>query len=325
MTEPLLLTFACGGYDRMEAMRRGIVQPAGIDLKFIQIDLPRIIFDRMAGRQEFDLSELSCSEFIAQTGRGDRNFVALPVFPSKVFRHGFIYYNKKSGIRTAKDLEGKRIGTPLYTQTAAVFIRGLLMEEYGVDLSGVQWVQGAVEKAGAHGIPSAPPLLKPVKIEQNHTDKSLGDLLAEGKIDALLGSRAPETFGKHPDVARLFPNYREVERDYYKRTRIHPIMHCVAIRRDTYEKNPWIAKPLYEAFQASKAWALERMRFSAAQMVMLPWLFPDLDEIDELFGGDPWPYGVEANRPTLEALVRYMVAQNMIAKPIPVDELFLKV
>jgi 4,5-dihydroxyphthalate decarboxylase len=325
MTEPLVLTFACGGYDRMEALRQRIVQPQGIDLKFIQIDFPRIIFDRMAGRQEFDLSELSCSEFVAQAGRGDRNFVALPVFPSKVFRHGFIFHNKRAGIRTAKDLEGKRIGTPLYTQTAAVFVRGLLMEEYKVDLSTVQWVQGAVEKAGAHGIPSAPPLLKPVKIEQNNTDKSLSDLLAEGKIDALLGSRAPDSFGKHPEVARLFPNYREVEREYYKRTRVHPIMHCVAIRREVYEKNPWIAKSLYAAMDASKNWMLERMRFSAAQMVMLPWLFPDLDEIDEVFGGDPWPYGVEQNRPTLEALVRYMVDQNFIAKPIKIDDLFVKV
>lgn len=257
MTEPLVLTFACGGYDRMEALRRGIVQPKGVDLKFVQIDYPRIIFDRMAGRQEFDLSEMSCSEFIAQTGRGDRNFVAIPVFPSKVFRHGFIYYNKKSGIRTPKDLAGKRIGCPLYTQTAAVFIRGLLEEDYGVDFSGVQWVQGAVDNPGTHGTPSAPPLLKPIKIEQNQSGKSIADLLSEGKIDALLGSRAPESLGK--EVARLFPNYREVERDYYKRTHIHPIMHCVAIRRDTYEKNPWIAKSLYDAFEESKAWALEKI------------------------------------------------------------------
>jgi 4,5-dihydroxyphthalate decarboxylase len=319
----LSLTFACGRYDRTEALRTGDVTIEDIDLKYIPIDAPREIFDRMVGKREFDLSELSSSEFISMTGRGDCPFVALPVFPSRVFRHGFIFINKRAGIGSPKDLEGKRIGVPLYTQTAAIWIRGHLTHQYGVDLQAVRWVQGAVEKSGNHGKPNVVPLLKPVNIERNESAHSLGELLARGEIDVLIGSRAPETLGRHPDVARLFPNYREVEKEFYSQTGIFPIMHLVAIRREVYEKNPWIAGNLYRAFVDSKNWALARMRFSGSQCYMLPWQFADVDEIDDVFGGDPWPYGIEPNRPTLEALLQYMVEQHFIAKTLASEELFV--
>ena len=156
----LNLTFACGRYDRTEALRTGDVTIEGINLQYIPIDAPREIFDRMVAKREFDLSELSSSEFISMTGRGDCPFVALPVFPSRVFRHGFIFINKRSGIKSPKDLEGKRIGVPLYTQTAAIWIRGHLMHRYGVDLREIHWIQGAVEKSGAHGKPKVPSLLE---------------------------------------------------------------------------------------------------------------------------------------------------------------------
>jgi 4,5-dihydroxyphthalate decarboxylase len=320
----LSLTFACGRYDRTEALRTGDVKVEGIDLNYIPIDEPRVIFDRLA-RGEFDVSELSASEFISMTGRGDSAFVALPVFPSRVFRHGFIFINKRTGIRSPKDLEGKRVGVPLYTQTAAIWIRGHLQHEYGVDPEAIHWVQGAVETAGTHGKPKVPPLLQPVKIEVNESGQSLGELLAKGEIDALLGSRRPETLGQHPDVARLFPDYREIEREFYQRTRIFPVMHLGAIRREVYKKNPWIAANLYRAFVDAKNFALARMRFSGSQSTMLPWQFADVDEIDQVFGADPWPYGVDANRPTLEALVQYMVEQNFIATPIAIEDLFVAV
>jgi 4,5-dihydroxyphthalate decarboxylase len=321
----LPLTFACGPYDRTDALKTGDVRVEGIDLNYLEIQGPREIFDRMVGGLEFDLSELSSSEFISMTGAGKCPFVALPVFPSKAFRHGFVCVNRRAGIKAPKDLEGKRVGVPLYTQTAAIFIRGMLAHEYGVDLDNIRWVQGAVEKAGTHGTPHALPLLKPVPIELNDTGKSLSDLLAAGEVDAVLGSRLPDSLGRHPDVVRLFPDYRTVEREYYEKTRIHPIMHLVAIRKDVYERNVWIASSLYKAFVEAKDRAVEGMRFSGAQRYMLPWLFADLDEIDEVFGGDPWPYGVEANRPTLEALVTYMYEQHFIPKRLPVDELFLPV
>jgi 4,5-dihydroxyphthalate decarboxylase len=319
----LNLTFACGHYDRMEALRTGDVAVEGIDLNYLHIEAGREIFDRMVGGLEFDASELSCSEFISLMGRGNCPLVALPVFPSRVFRHSFIYINKRSGIRMAKDLEHKRVGVPLYTQTAALWVRGHLAHEYGVDLGTIRWVQGAVEKSGSHGKPHAPPLLKPVAIEQNETPHSLADLLAQGRIDALIGSRKPDTLGRDPDVVRLFPDYQAVEREFYRRTKIFPIMHLVAIRRELFERHPWIANSLYKAFVASKDYALDRMRFSGATCYMLPWQATHLEESEELFGADPWPYGIEPNRPTLETLVQYMSEQNLIAAPMPIEDLFV--
>ncbi|MBT5839726.1 MAG: ABC transporter substrate-binding protein [Rhodospirillaceae bacterium] len=321
----LKMTFACGDYDRMEALMRGEIVPEGIELQFEAIQAPREIFDRMVQKREFMMAELSSSEFISMTGQGDCPFVALPVFPSKAFRHGFICINKNAGIKSPKDLAGKRIGTPLYTQTAAVWIRGMLETDYGVDLSGVHWLQGAIEKPGSHGHAKVPPLLKPVDIEINETGKSLSDLLADGELDAVLGSRMPDSVVTSGDVDWLFPDFRQEEKDYYARTGIHPIMHLVAIRREDYEANPWIAKPLYDAFCKSKEIAFKKMGFSGAQKIMLPFLYGDLVEVDQLFGGDPWPYGVEANRKTLEALVAHLVEQGLIAESLDVDDLFLDV
>ena len=320
----LPLTFACGPYDRMEALNYGLIPVEGIDLNFIEIQAPREIFDRMVGSQEFDLSEMSLAEYITMTAKGTSPFIALPVFPSKAFRHAFICVNRGAGIREPKDLAGKRIGTPLYTQTAAIWIRGDLENIYGADLSDVQWIQGAVEKAGTHGDPPAPPQLsKPIKISSNTSDKSLSQMLADGEIDAVLGSRMPASVRTHPDkVAHLFPDFRQEEKRYYQEHRIHPIMHCVVIRRDIYESNKWIAQSLYKAFLAAKDWAIDQMYFSGAQKYMLPWLFDDLREIDNVFGGDPWPYGIEENRPTLEALVKYMRQQNFIAEEVGLEDLF---
>src|SRR6266581_6219649 len=178
----LALTFACCRYDRMDAIREEDVVPAGLTLNCITLKSGREIFDRMVGGQEFDVAELSASEFISLMGRGGCPFVAIPVFPSRVFRHGYIFVNTRRGIRTPKDLEGRRVGLPLYTQTAAIWARGHLQHQFGVDISAIRWVQGAVEKAGTHGTPHAPPLLAPVHIEQNHSDAPLGELLARGEI-----------------------------------------------------------------------------------------------------------------------------------------------
>ncbi|OGA18650.1 MAG: hypothetical protein A3H32_14030 [Betaproteobacteria bacterium RIFCSPLOWO2_02_FULL_63_19] len=319
------LTFACGLYDRMQPLYTGEVNPEGIDLDFRVIEWSREIFDRMAGRLEFDAAEFSSSELISRISAGRCPFVAIPVFPSRTFRHGFICVNRRSGIRGPKDLEGRRIGTPLYTQTAAIWLRGHLAHDYDVDLSGVTWVQGALSLAGAHGAPSVLPPVRAARIEINDSGKSLSRLLEEGTIDATLGSNIPEALGRNPDVQRLFPNFHDIERDYFKRTRIFPIMHLVAIRREAYEANPGIAASLYRAFEESKNRALTRMKHLGALRYMLPWLPEYLDEIEQVFGGDPWPYGIEANRPTLEALVTYMAEQGIIAKALPLEQIFVPV
>ena len=262
----LPLTFACGLYDRMLRLYTGEVQPRGIDLKFLANDEPRDIFDRMGGKLEFDASEMSSSEFISRFGTGHCPFVAIPVFASRLFRHGFIFFNRKAGIRSPKDLEGKRVGVPLYTMSAAIWIRGLLQHEYGVDLSKVRWVQGALKQPGAHGSPTVAPLLKQPDIEINRSGHSLSKLLAEGEVDAVISSRPVEAIGTNPDIARLFPNYREVEKDYYRRTRIFPIMHLIVIRRDVHEAHPFVAQSLYDAlceFERPRARADEGTRRAA--------------------------------------------------------------
>ncbi len=319
----LSLTYASCKYDRMEALRSGEVAVEGIDLNVMFFPSGRQIFDRMVGGLEFDASELSTSEFISLMGHGDSPFVAIPVFPSRVFRHGYIFVNKRSGIRTPRDLEGRRVGLPLYTQTASIWVRGHLMHQFGVNIDTIRWVQGAVETGGTHGNPHALPLLRPVEIEQNRTGRPLAELLARGEIDAYLGSRKPPTFGTNPDVLRLLPNYRALERELYQRDRIFPIMHLVAIRRTLYEKEPWIANSLYTAFVESKRIARARLRYAGSLAAMLPWLQDEIEEIDEVFSGDAFPYGVEPNRPTLQALVQYMVEQHFIPRPIPVEELFV--
>jgi 4,5-dihydroxyphthalate decarboxylase len=317
----LPITFACGLYDRMLALQTGEVKPDGIDLNFLVMDNPREIFDRMSNRLEFDACEMSSSEYVTRFAAKKLPFVALPVFPSRVFRHGFIVVNRRF-VKSAKDLEGKRIGVPLYTQTAALFIRGLMQHDLGIDLSKIEWVQGAVNEPGGYGNPSVMPMLKPVNIKPNDSGKSLSDLLEAGDIQAIIGSNLPRALKRNPDVVRLFPDFRAREKDYYQRTKIFPIMHLVVIRNDVYEKNPFVATSLYNAFDKAKDVAREKMRISGTLRYMLPWLPDDVEEIDALFGGDCWPYGVEPNRTTLEALVGYMVDQGLIAEKIPIEKLF---
>jgi 4,5-dihydroxyphthalate decarboxylase len=315
------LTFACGLYDRMLPLYTKEVEAEGIDLNFLAIDSPREIFDRMSGAQEFDASEMSSSEFIARFATGDCPFVALPVFPSRVFRHGYIAVDRKV-IRTPADLAGKRIGVPLYTMTAAIFIRGLLQHDCGVDLSQVRWIEGAMNEAKPHGHPTRLALAKAVAIEPTG-GKSLSDLLAAGEIAATIGTSLPDAMSHNPDIVQLFPDHHEREKDYYRRTRIFPIMHLVALRREIYERHPFVATSLYRAFCEAKDLALQKMRYPGTLRYMLPWMRSEIAEIDEVFGGDPWPYGVEPNRATLEALVQYLAEQGLIAAPVPVEKLFV--
>jgi 4,5-dihydroxyphthalate decarboxylase len=319
------LRFACGLYDRVIPLYSGEVKPEGIDFEFIGNDNPRDIFDKMGAREEYDAAEMSSSEFVAGTAAGTSPFVAIPAFMSRVFRHSFITVNRHAGIGSPKDLEGKRVGVALYTMTAAVFIRGLLENDYGVNLSRIRWVQGAIEKAGAHGSPTVPPLHKKVDIEINASGRSLSELLSAGEIDAIAGATMPEGFGTDPNIVRLFPDFVAIEKDYYRRTRIFPIMHLVAIRRTVYEKHPEVAASLYRALCESKRLALQKMAFTGALRSMLPWLPAHLEERDAVMGPDPWPFGIEPNRPTLEALVNYLHQQGITHRRMPVDSLFVPV
>jgi 4,5-dihydroxyphthalate decarboxylase len=305
------ITFACGLYDRMLALYTGDVKP-------------REIFDRMLINLEFEACEMSSSEFIRHAVRGDCPMVAIPVFPSRVFRHGYIAIDKRQ-VREPKDLAGKRIGVPLYAMTAAIFIRGLLQHDHGVDLSGMTWVEGGINDTKPHGAPSSIPLARKVAIEPHSQTISLNARLESGDIAAIISSGLPKALKSNPNVARLFPDYKTREVDYVKRTGIFPVMHLVAIRRDVYEKNPFVATSLFNAFCEAKAIAAKKMRELGTLRYMLPWMASEIEEIDAVFGGDPWPYGIEPNRATLEALVQYLADQALIEKPVPLDELFVPI
>jgi 4,5-dihydroxyphthalate decarboxylase len=226
-------------------------------------------------------------------------------------------------IKSPTDLNGKKIGVQLYTMTAAVWIRSLL-KQCGVNLDTITWIEGSMESPEPHGKPTTLPPLKPISITSNRSGKSLSQLLEEGEIDATIGADLPPCVHKAAHVKRLFPDFKDAEKKYYRETGIFPIMHTVVIRSDVVEKHPFVATSLFNAFQDAKDVAFRRMRFTDALRYMLPWLTSEIDEIGEVFGGDPWPYGIEENRKTLEAAMECLFDQGMIGRRVRVEELFLE-
>ncbi|HET9731446.1 MAG TPA: hypothetical protein VFP54_02120 [Acidimicrobiales bacterium] len=318
------LTLACGHYDRTEALRTGLVQPEGIDLNYISVTSPPEIFSRMLDLESFDASEMSLSQYFTLRARGDHRFTALPVFPSRVFRHGFIFV--RDGITSPSDIGGTRIGVPEYWQTAAIWIRGILAHEYGVDLDSCQWFEGGLEaplsrdeRRGRLARTDGP---RPQLVAEG---ACLNEMLASGDLDVVIGARKPSCVGPGRGARRLFENYREVEREYFHRTGIFPIMHTLVVRTAVLERHPWVAESLFKAFSEAKAWCLGQMRFTGTIRYTLPWLFYDIDEIDELFGGDPWPYGLDRNLHTLESFASYLGEQGFIDRPIDVADHFATV
>jgi 4,5-dihydroxyphthalate decarboxylase len=316
------LTLACWDYDRTRALMDGSVAPDGIELVYLNQPVEETFF-RMMRYQEYDCSEMSLSSYVASLDKG-APFVAIPVFPSRFFRHSCIFVSAKSGIRKPGDLKGRRIGVPEYQMTAPVWIRGILSDDYGVKVTECEHFSGGEEEPGRDEKLkiSVPPSirLKPIP-----GDKTLSRMLADGELDALVTARAPSTFHKEPqNVKRLFPDYVEVEKEYYRRTRIFPTMHTVVIRRDVYEKNPWVAQSLCKAFSAAKARAYELYAQTAALPAMVPWLVAELEEARREMGEDWWPYGLEPNRKALETFLRYHHEQGLSKKLRTPDELFAR-
>jgi 4,5-dihydroxyphthalate decarboxylase len=311
----LRLTLACGPYDRTLALQDGSIKPDGIELTYVARQ-PAEIFWRMLQYQEFDVSELSLSNYTTLVDRGDAPFIAIPVFPSRVFRHGYLFVNTERGIKEPRDLIGKRGGVPEYTMTAAVYARGMLEHEYGVKPSDVEWVQGRAERIKRQ-LPAG------VKLTQGPPGRELGDLLADGEIDFMMTANNPVSFRRRaPNVARLFADYKSVEKDYYQRTKIYPIMHTVVIRREIYDQHPWVALSLYQAFSAAKDRCYRLLLETGSAKASLAWLQPALEEEQEVFGPDWWAYGAQANRPSIDALLQYSYEQGLSDRRITVEELF---
>ena len=317
----LRLTFACWDYDRVNALASGAVQPDGIDLVFLAQPVEETFF-RMLRHREFDLAEMSLSSYAVSLSRPDPPFIAIPVFPSRFFRHASIFVSAKSGITVPQDLIGKRVGVPEYQMTAPVWIRGILSDDYGVPADGVEYYTGGEEQPGRDEKIrlELPPRFKLRPIGPRDT---LAQMLANGDIDALYTARTPSTFRSRPDdVRRLFPDHVEVERAYYRRTRIFPIMHTVVMRRDVYMANRWIAQSLYKAFVQAQRKTYADLSETAALKAMLPWLNAHVEATRAEMGDDWWPYGLAPNRHVLETFLRYHHEQGLSKQRLEVDALF---
>jgi 4,5-dihydroxyphthalate decarboxylase len=311
----LRLTLACGPYDRTQALRDGTITPDGIELNYLTLQ-PAEIFWRMLQYREFDVSEMSLSNYTTLVSQGNSPFIAIPVFPSRVFRHGYFFINPSKGITKPADLKGKRGGVPEYSMTAAVYMRGLLQHEYGVKPSDVEWVQGRADRLGR----ALPP---DIRLTQAPAGTELGDLLEKGEIDFLMTANNPLSFRRgSPNVKRLFPNYAEVEKDYYRRTKIYPIMHTVVIRRDIYDRDPWVALSLYKAFMRAKELSYRLLLETGSPKASFAWLQPMIEEERMIIGRDWYPYGIEQNRPTIEALLQYTQEHGLTDRRPSVEELF---
>jgi ABC-type nitrate/sulfonate/bicarbonate transport systems, periplasmic components len=319
----LNLTLACWDYDRTRPLIDGRIKPEGIELD-IKVLRPREAFPRMLEKHEFHVSEISLASYATLKGRGDCPFVAIPVVLSKIFRHSCIYVRTDSGILEPKDLKGKRVGTTQLGSTGVVFLNGMLQHEYGVTIRDINWFIGGLNT------PTQRPLIplnlhEQVKVQFLPDGETLEGLLNRGEIDALFSLYFPELFLKgSPHIHRLFPNYKEVEQDYYRRTRIFPIMHTVVIRDDVHREHPWVAKTLYRTFATARDLALDGLYDTDALRLSLPWLIDHLEEARHVFGKDFWAYGLEPNRPTWQAIGRYVYEQGLSPRTVSADELFLQ-
>ena len=319
MRQPLKI--ACWDYDRVNALRDGRAKIEGCDIEFT-VNAPHNFFFRAGESPPYDVMEQSFSSYLTRRSRGRVPYTAIPVYPSRMFRHSAIYIRTDRGIRAPADLKGKRIGVPFYGITAVTTARGILADEYGVQPEDLIWVNGGLFDPKERltqdlGLPPA------IRIEQE-TEKSLSQLLIDGGIDGLITAASPSHEAmKAPHVGRLFPDYRAVEQAYYKKTRIFPIMHVLGIKAEVLERDPSLALRVYKGFCDAKDICLRDLDGDGgAVKATLPWLGPELDATRAAMGEDFWPYGIAKNRPTLEAVTRWSFAQHLSPRKLAVEEMF---
>jgi 4,5-dihydroxyphthalate decarboxylase len=316
----LPLSIATTDYDHFRDLRFGLVKPEGVDLNWMTLGHHEC-FARFTANREFDLAELSFAKFATQVTRPDSDIIGLPVICSRLFRFGSFYVNRRSGIRSVQDLAGRKVGSPEWAHSAAVYMRGWMHNEMGVKLTDVHWVQaganapGRAEKVEIH-LPEGVQLTRVA-------DKSLSQMLASGEIDCAIIARPPTCFLEgHPDVERLFPDFVDMEQDYYDRTRVWPIMHIVAMRRAIIEAHPWVGRNLLNAFEASKQRSVERLLDPAVSRYPVPWLSSYARRQRDRFGADLFPYGIEPNRPTWEQMALYTWQQGIAHRQFTPEEIF---
>lgn len=316
----LQLSIAMGDYDRTRALLDGRVLIDGVDPVFMTLE-PEEMFFRAFRNVDFDISEMSFSSYLVKTAKGDCPYTAIPVFPSRAFRHTSIYV-RHDRIKKPEDLKGKRVGVPEYQLTAHVWARGILADDYGVKAEDITWVRGGIDSPGR---PEKIALKLPanIRVEDAPDNDTLTNMLDRGELDGFISPRPPGKAAlKNPNVGWLFADPTVTAKDYFKRTGIFPIMHVIGIRKELLAQHPWLAMAVQKAFEFSKADAMERLSDTSATKVTLPFVEEQLKAARETMGEDFWSYGVAPNRKTLEAFTRYHHVQGLSARQLSVDEIF---
>jgi 4,5-dihydroxyphthalate decarboxylase len=314
MAEKLRLTVACGDYEIVRALKEGAVEVDGLELVMLTDMGPRERHWRMARKAEFDVCEANVGAYFMERDHG-APLTAIPVFLHRRFRHGFLFVNAAAGIRAPKDLIGKKVGGTNFQPASNIWMRGILEEEYGLPHRQVTWL---VERS--EDVAFTPP--QDLRIEMIAPGKKLDVMLAEGEIPAMLSPELPRLFlAGDKRIVRLFPNYKDIELAYFRRTGIFPIMHVTTIKQEIVDRHPWVPTNLVKAFEQAKNIAYRRI--ANPRMVPIAWVRTALEEQEEVLGPDPWAYGLTpANRKNLETVQRYTHQQGMISRTPPLDALF---
>ena len=313
------LSLACQVTDRTRALVDGRVKIDGCRINFIHAPAEEI-FQRAFRRGEFDISELSLGTHMLTTARGQSEYIGVPAFVSRSFRHSAIYV-RRDRVDGVEALRGKRVGVPDFQQTAGIWVRGILADEYGVGVRDVHWVTGGLEQPGRTNR-VALNLPDDIRMEAIAPDETLAGLLREGRIDAVIAPKPPSCFGVDANIERLFPDYRAEEEAYFRKTGIFPLMHLMGIRRSLVERHPWLPVNVYKAFVRAKDMALEEMAITDTLRVSHPWIVPEMDDVRALMGHDSWRYGVAENEPELSRLMAYARSDGLMAEDVPMERLF---
>jgi 4,5-dihydroxyphthalate decarboxylase len=321
MSKPLPITVACAEYDRTRAIRDGRVRVDGCELNYLPLE-PEELFFRAFRYHDFDVAELSFNSYLMTTSRNVCPYIAIPAFVSRHFRHSAIYIRTDRNIRAPMDLKGRLVGLPEYQQTANVWMRGIFKEEYGLDPADIHWRTGGQEEPGRD---ERTPLQLGgnIDLQPIPPDKTLNRMLVDGELDAVFSARELSCFvNRVPNVGLMFPNYREVEMEYYKRSGMFPIMHLIGIRKDLAERYRWLPATVYKAFCQAKQIAINEMREMSATKITVPWPEACVQDAVQLMGDDFWRYGVDENARDIETLARYSFEQGLAARKLSAEEIF---
>jgi len=316
----LPITIATWDYDRVRALVDGRVRVEGCDVNYLTMPVEEC-FERAYFHGEFDVAEIGFSPYLIALSRGICPYLAIPAFLSRMFRHSVVYIRTDRGIDGPADLRGKRVGVPEYQMSAVLWFRGYLQDDYGIAAKDIDWVQAGLENAGRRdkfplNLPDGFPLV-------SLNDVTLNEMLADGELDAVMSARRPPCFiDGHPKVRRLFPDYRAVERDYYRKSGLFPIMHAVGIKRELVEAHRWLPASLYKAFLQAKRLADAEFAETTALKIGLPWLNAEYEATKDAMGQDFWSYGVAENRKVLSTMARYSYEQGLAVRIVDIEEMF---